>query len=232
MKPPLLPILVAIALSGCDRAAKASKAAPPPPAPLPIVAEAEIPAPASPTVTVEAGSNLRAIAAKAYGHEKFSGFVARLNDLPDPEQVTAGAILKTPSLPVAFREAGLDHRYQPAINALAKACTDFYDELPSYLEARKASGVERGTFAIPEKSRDTFLKCADAIDAARRELETAKEPHKAPRMTLDQFAQASSLLRELATGSIDGYGYDSDLIGQRLGLGFTNAIVWTQENHR
>jgi hypothetical protein len=126
----------------------------------------------------------------------------------------------------------MDATYQPAINALAKACTDFHAALPGYLEARQASGVELGNFAIPEKSRDTFTKCADAIDAATRELETAKEPHKVPRMTIDQFAQASAQLRELARGSIDGYGYDYDMVGQRLGLAFTNALIWTQEQHR
>ena len=221
MKPSLLPILAAIALSGCDRTAKVSKAPPPVPAPLPAAAEAEIPGPASPTVTVKAGANLGRIAADAYGHEEFSGFIARLI-----------GIAKTPPLPQAFREAGLDPCSQPAINALAKASTDYHDALPGYVEARLASAEKGSPVPIPEKTRDSFLKCADAIDAAKRELEGAKEPHQVPSMTLDQFAQAASLLRELATGSVDGYGYDADLIGQRLGLGFTNALIWTQEQHR
>ena len=232
MKPSLLPILAAIALSGCDRTAKVSKAPPPVPAPLPAAAEAEIPGPASPTVTVKAGANLGRIAADAYGHEEFSGFIARLNGIANPEQLKADSVLKTPPLPQAFREAGLDPCSQPAINALAKASTDYHDALPGYVEARLASAEKGSPVPIPEKTRDSFLKCADAIDAAKRELEGAKEPHQVPSMTLDQFAQAASLLRELATGSVDGYGYDADLIGQRLGLGFTNALIWTQVQHR
>ena len=108
MKPWSLPILAAIALSSCDRQSRISHAAAPAPAPLPVVAEAEVPAPANPTVSVEPGMDLGTIAEKAYGHSKFSGFVARLNGMTDPQKLPAGALLKTPSLPIAFREAGLD----------------------------------------------------------------------------------------------------------------------------
>lgn len=230
----LLPaVLAALALSACQKSSTAAKAPSAPPAvppPLPAVAEAEVPAPASLTVTLQPGDNLRAIGAKAYGHEKFSGFVARLNGIADPEKVAAGATLKTPALPVAFREAGLDPAYQPAINAMSKACTDFYAALPAYLEARKPSGLTRGNFAIPEQFRETFTRCADAIDAGTHVLEAAKEPHKVPRMTIDQFTQASAQLRFLARGGIEDYDYE--MVGQRLGLAFTNALIWTQEGHK
>lgn len=199
---------------------------------MPVVAIDDIPAPASPTVTVEKGSNLRAIGAAAYGHERFSGFVARVNGIEDPEKVIAGSTLKTPSLAVTFRDAGLDPQYQPVINVLAKACTDFHSMLPAYMKAREASGVTRGNFAIPGEIRTTFLGCADAIDAANRNLETIKAPHKVPRMTINQFAEAARLIRELATGYIDGYGYDYDLVGQRLGLAFTNGLIWALKRHQ
>ena len=84
-------------------------------------------------MTVEPGWNLRTIGAAAYGHERFSGFVAVLNGIADPERVPAGAILKTPSLAVAFHDAGMDPTYQPALNALAKSCTDYYATEPAYL---------------------------------------------------------------------------------------------------
>jgi hypothetical protein len=51
-------------------------------------------------------------------------------------------------------------------------------------------------------------------------------------MTIDQFKQAAGHIRELAAGLIDGLGYDYDLVGQRFGLAFTNALIWTQEHHR
>jgi hypothetical protein len=200
--------------------------------PLPSVAVDEVPAPSPSIIVVERGSNLRAISAAAYGHERFSGFVAALNGISDPERIIAGTTLKTPSLSAAFRDAGLDSRYQPAINALAKASTDFHATLPTYLKARSASGVASGTFTVPADTRATFMACADAIVAASAVLGTATPPHSIPKMTISQFLDAAGLIRELASGSIDGYGYDYDLVGQRFGLAFTNAIVWTQQHHR
>lgn len=222
----LLSIVVAILLStGCRRAAPTVRAIPP----LPVVATEAIPSPSTPSVIVERGANLRGIAGAAYGHGRFSGFVAVLNGIKDPECIVAGQELKTPSLSCAFRDAGLDPRYQPAINALSKACTDYYAAEPAYLKARNESGVKAGTFSMPEDIRATFLGCADAIDAAIAALRGVKPPDKVPKMTIAQFEQVSGLIRELATGSVDGYGYDSDLVGQRFGLGFTNAMVWAQK---
>jgi hypothetical protein len=80
----------------------------------------DVPAPARPEVTVQPGDNLRGIGAGAYGHERFSGFVARVNGIADPERLQAGLTLKTPPLSIAFRDAGLSPQYQPVINALAR----------------------------------------------------------------------------------------------------------------
>ena len=230
MRPTIFALSLALSLAACQRAAKAPAAKVRPP--LPVVAITDIPAPASASVVVKPGMNLREVGAGAYGHERFSGFVAVLNDIPNPEQIAVGITLKTPSLALAFQDAGLDPKYQPDINALAKACTDFREALPAYLEAREKSGGSAGTFAIPAESKKTFLECADAIDAARYDLDNVKSPHKIPRKTIDQVAQASFQLRELATGAIDGYGYDHDLVGQRFGLGFTNALIWTRDRHQ
>ena len=199
---------------------------------VPRVAVEDIPAPANATVVLKLGDNLRAVGAAAYGHERFSGFVARLNGIADPERVMAGATLKLPSLSIAFRDAGLDPRYQPAINVLAKSCTDFHAVLPAYLNARNVSGVGAGHFAISSDLQRKLAACADGIDAACRVLRSPPAPHAAPKMTIAQFTQVSDGIRELARGSIDGYGYDYDLVGQRFGLAFTNAIVWTQSGHR
>ncbi len=37
-------------------------------------------------------------------------------------------------------------------------------------------------------------------------------------------------LRGLATGVVDGYGYDYDMVGQRMGLGFTCLLIWAFED--
>lgn len=183
-------------------------------------------------MVIRPGDSLHAIAAEAYGHGRSAGFIARFNGLPDPEVVSVGISLKTPSLSVALREAGLDSRYQPAINALAKSSTDFFALLPSYREARTASGVSTGTFAIPPHMQAVLNSCADLTDAAMANLESVPAPHLPPKLAAGQFRQTAALLRDLAKGSIDGYGYDYDMVGQRFGLGFTNLLIWVQQQDR
>ena len=225
----LISTVLAILIStGCRRPASPVAAI----QPLPVVATEAVPPPASPTVIVERGSNLGAIAAAAYGHECFAGFVAAINGITDPGRIVAGQELRTPSLSSAFRDAGLDPRHQPAINALSKACTDYYAAEPAYLKARDESGVSSGAFPIPQGICVTFVGCADVIEAATAALRAANPPGNVPKMTIDQFQQVSGLIRELASGSIDGYGYDHEMVGQRFGLAFTNAIVWTQDHHQ
>lgn len=209
--------VITLALAGCNRT----------PA-LPVVRTEDVPAPAKLEVKVQHGDNLRAIGAGAYGHERFSGFVARVNGIADPERLAAGVTLKTPSLSVAFRDAGLSSQYQPAINVLSKACTDFHDVLPAFRTARHVGPVTNGHFPISRAHHDTFLKCATGIEAACRVLRDAKAPHAVPQKAINQFTEVARLLRELATGSVEPNGYDYDLVGQRFGLAFTNAMVWTQ----
>ena len=221
-------VLAVLISTGCRSPSSPIAAIPP----LPVVATEAVPPPASSSVIVERGATLGTIAAAAYGHERFAGFVAALNGITDPGRIVVGQELRTPSLSSAFFVAGLDPRYQPAINALSKACTDYYAAEPEYLKARDESGVSSGTFPIPNGIRATFAGCAAAIEAATAALGAAKPPDNVPKMTIDQFQQASGLIRELASGSIDGYGYDYDMVGQRFGLAFTNAIIWTQHHHQ
>ncbi|CAN5766841.1 hypothetical protein BH11VER1_BH11VER1_39580 [soil metagenome] len=222
--------LALIVVTGCDRktSSPAISSAPL----LPKVTIAQVPAPLVPMVTVNDGANLRSIGRAAYGHERFSGFIAALNGISDPERIQAGVALKTPSLAAAFRDVGADPVYQPAINVLAKACTNYYALEPSYLDARRASGVIRGKFTIDGQMSAKLVTCADSIDAGVAALSTVRPPHTVPAMAIGQFKQAAGHIRELATGMIDGYGYDYDLVGQRFGLAFTNALIWTQQHHR
>lgn len=225
----ILPTLFSVALFGCGRSSSPSVRSA---VPLPSLSVADIPAPTQAIVTVEPGGNLRAIGAAAYGHERFSGFVAALNGIRNPERVAAGAVLKTPSIAMAFKDAGADAAFQPALYALAKACTDYHTIEPSYLAARRASGVSSGKFAIDAALSAKLAGYADLIDAGVSSLASTRAPHSVPQMAIGQFRQAAGHIRELAAGEIDGYGYDYDLVGQRLGLGFTNALIWTQQHHR
>ena len=70
------------------------------------------------------------------------------------------------------------------------------------------------------------------MDAGIAALSIVKPPDSVPKRAIGQFKQAADQIRQLAGGSIDGYGYDYDLVGQRFARGFTNALIWTQQKHR
>lgn len=222
-------IVTAIFITGCGE--KAAVVAVPP---LPQVEISDVPSPASSTVVVKRGSNLQAIASEAYGHREFSGFVQTFNGIPSPESLQAGATLKPPSLPLAFREAGLDARYQPAINVLCKAWFDVKAVLPDYTTARYTSGVQDGgRFSIAPELSKKLLACADAIDAAIYVLNSPQgKGHTAPRMALNKFSGSSQILRSMADGYVGSLDYETFMMEKGFGLGFTYALIWTKENHQ
>jgi hypothetical protein len=225
----LTPILSLLLLAlGCNR--KPPKAVVPP---LPSVKMEDVSAPASVSVTIARGSNLREVAATAYGNEDFSGFVAALNGLADPARVAAGAVLKTPSLPAALHDAGLDPAYQPAFNVLAQTWAELRTALPDYQRERDAAGARDGTtFAITVALSRHLLQCADNTDAAIDVLAHPQEGHKPPRSTLGQFAGVSGILRQFATGQVGSMDYDVFLAEKSFGLGFSYALIWVKAHHQ
>jgi len=215
--------LAAICLMGCHRSS--SKAVPP----LPSVRTEDVPAPARPSVVLERGSNLRAVAGEAYGHEDFSGFVAALNGIANPELAMAGATLKTPSLSVALRDAGLDPKYQPAINALALSCVTLRGVLPYYEKERDGSTTRPVKLSTGVKDR--MVWCADAIDAALEVLRHPAPGHSVPKSTIGKLEGVSQSLRFYAAGNVESRDYDTFMLEKGFGLGFTYVLIWAQSHH-
>jgi hypothetical protein len=229
----LLAGLLSVGLMGCHKAAKPAKVHVVPP--LVAVAAAEVPAPPKPSVLLEKGMTLSKIAKEAYGHEKFSGFVASYNHIEDPTKLKIGAEIRTPAIPQAFADEGMDAKYQPAINALAKAAHDYFTLLPAYRAAVKPGTAKSGEatkVTVPADLKTKLESIADQVEAASAVLAAAAPPHKAPQATVGQFKQAMVLLRSLALGKVDSEGYDNDVIGQRFGSGMTDALIWTQQRHQ
>ncbi len=55
---------------------------------------------------------------------------------------------------------------------------------------------------------------------------------KAPGSTMGQLSKASNLAIELASGANDGYGYDLDILGQRIELAKRYLVIWAQNQFR
>jgi hypothetical protein len=231
--PTIVTIGALLLLAGCEKAPRKSAATSPPnpPPPLPLVAVADVPPSPAAEVELKPGANLGIVAQETYGHERFSGFLSVVNGITDPTRIRDGTELKTPSIPIAFQEAGADASYQPAINALAKAATDYFAQSGAFRGALTAS-TESGKPELSPGVAAVFISSADAVDAAVALLEKAKPPHTVPKKSIEQFRQASVHLRKLAKGDITPEDYNQDMVGQRFGLGFTNAILWTKDGHQ
>ena len=199
---------------------------------LPEVSVSEVPSPKTPSIVLKRGMLLGDVAGEVYGHERFYRFIMVVNGLTEETKIPAGKTLQTPSIAAAFHDAGLDPRYQPAINALAKAAMEFQAILPAYLKARETSGDSVGTFAIPKDIQSALSSQADVIVAVKRVLNKAQAPHQRPTTTIQHLEQAESWLRILAQCEIDGLGYDYDFVSQHTALSLSCAFVWMKEGYR
>ena len=189
----------------------------------------KVPAPTLTSIVMPEGGNLGEVAEKAYGHQRFAGFVASINGLTDPERVRSGAAIQTPALDEAFEKEHADPQFAGAIHLLSIASTDYFALLPNYLKIAHPS-VDKA-IPVSQALRERLTACADCIDAANGTLSAAKAPLHPPKMAIGQFAKTSELLRALAAGyPVDEYTRDT--IGQRLGLGFTDLIIWTENRHQ
>lgn len=214
--------LACAALCSCGRRAESTP-------PTIVAASRAVPAPRRASVVIQDGSTLGEVAEEAYGHNRFAGFIAKINGLSDPERLKSGATIATPSLEKAFEKAHLDPQFQGAIHYLALSSTDYFALLPAYLEALHSSPRNKDVALSPDL-RQKLNACADYLDTADAILSSARAPFSPPKLAIGQFSKTSELLRKLATGiMIDEYTRDT--IAQRFGLGFTNLMIWTQ-NHQ
>ena len=236
MRPSLAVIVISMctALAGCHKSRAPHPAAAPPPPPLPVVKAEDVPAPPQPTRVLEKGMVLSHIAAEAYGHERFAGMLSKFNKIEDPARIKAGTVIRTPSIPEIFKSEGLDPKYQPAINVLAMATHDYHALLPDYKTLRDKAMTDTGTtkIALPPDMKQKMEHIADAVASAAAVFAGAVPPHKPPMATVMQFRQAAVQIRTLASGVVHDSNNDDDMVGQRLGLGMTNALIWLQQRYQ
>jgi hypothetical protein len=175
---------------------------------------------------------LNGIAENVYGHQAYARMIAVYNRLPVDKVVPAGTVIKTPPLPVLFKDIGLFPKYESQFVRIFGAIEKYRAFLPAYKTVRKKGNgyFKAGTIALPEGMGNQLLALATSIKLSVTELrESAEKTGNVPAMTLNQFTEAATILRELAAGKVDGYGYDEDMVEQRLAHGLADAVAWSRE---
>jgi hypothetical protein len=196
----------------------------------PLAALADEPEPPS-EWSFSRGMSLRQIAREAYGSPAFSRMVELFNDV-DPRRIPAGTVIRTPSFEDLFGELDLIPDYGDALIPIFEAVRGYRELLKEYKPLREAAnGYGRaGVLELPANIKDGLTGFADSIARSVDIIELrSSQAGNVPRQTLAQFRQAESELRALATGSMDGYGYDEDMVFQRLANGLANAVAWSRE---
>ena len=100
--------------------------------------------------------------------------------------------------------------------------------------ARGFLGKKGGNNPHPEGNLTRRLKAAaEAIESAIQGLQKQKPGMKAiPQKMIGQLQSVSENLRNLAKGANDGYGYDIDMVHQRLNFALVNGIKWARNGFK
>ncbi len=181
--------------------------------------------------TIVRGMTLDQIATASYGHRAFSRMVALYNEV-DPRRIPAGAKIKTPPLSDMFKELGLIPEYQDGLTGIFDVLSGYGDLLVGYRAFRQGAGgnVRAGQRDLGPEMAARFNELADALGRSARQIASrSRQQGNVPTMFLGQVQDAEGLLRLLATGHMDGYGYDVDMVFQRLAHALANAVAWSRE---
>ncbi len=196
---------------------------------MPRVGIDEVVAPKTESVVFGPGMDLEKVAAAAYGERHFAVLLAQFHHVSE-SRIPDGMVIRTPSIPRLFQQAGLEARYQPAINALARAAQEFYTARPAYELERK--GVLRWTkFRVSDAMSRKLFRLADELEMSGEWLaKQVAAPQTVPKLSIGHFNQAAAGLRSLAKGVVEEY--DMEMIGQHFGHGFQNLLAWVEMQYR
>ncbi|MEO5714375.1 MAG: hypothetical protein ABIT37_12885 [Luteolibacter sp.] len=211
---------------------------------LPVTLNAQTPAkPARHEMQVRKGRYIRDTAQEIYGHHDFEGMIVLYNNLGQGRSTyAADQLIKLPPIGQIFREAKMDPAYLEVIDEMIAIATEYLEVDRQYFEIvgktdLKALQVEGrpGSIRVPV-SEVTKAKAADLerrLGVTREKLVSGmKKGHSTPNSFLRNLDGARAYLKSVASGVVDENCYDVDMVSQRLGRAFTNALIWTRENYR
>lgn len=177
---------------------------------------------------VEAGDTLWTISERRYGSRHYSKIIQLYNHIAEPSELHVGDEIKLPDLKAILADEGLTRLMGDEVDSVLAAKARYMDVERKLQDARR--GARRGeTVEIPEDVREALLGAADELDKAAAGFGVEKPGVvKAPKSLIGQLTQTSGNLRRMATGWSDGYGYDIDMVHQRLALAMRNGIIWAR----
>lgn len=179
--------------------------------------------------TLKQGDTLWDISRARYGNRHYSAIVMTHNNISDPSSLTTGTAIKLPDLDILMEQEGVNRMAKEEMELILSANTLFLSSKSVLVEARRGKRGEQ-PLKIPNATSESLVLAADKIDQAIKNLSNGSvEGREAPKSLILQLSKIPDELRKLANGSNDGYGYDLDMVQQRMVRAINNSIHWSRE---
>lgn len=199
--------------------------------------------PARPEMLVRKGQYIRDTAQENYGHHDFEGMIILYNNLAQGRATySTDQLIKLPPIHQIFHEANMDSDYLVLIDEMISIATEYQVVQRQYFEiagkqdlkALQADG-DPGSIRVPVMA-ETKAKAAELekrLGGVREKFVAGlKKGHTTPKSFLGNLKGAQDYLKGVSRGVVDEDCKDVDMVSQRLGRAFTNALIWTRENYK
>lgn len=167
---------------------------------------------------------LASVAKLRYGHQNYAGVIKLYNHIEDELHLEAGTTLRVPDISAILAEEGVTKAIAAEVELILCSRAK-YDNVKDKLGTLQAQ-VD-GTYAVPEDVKRELREAADDLQQATVNLKATKAGG-VPKSMIGQLEQCMQLMRELALGHLDSYGYDIDVVQQRYALALAYAIIWAR----
>ncbi len=176
------------------------------------------------------GDTLWNIARSRYGNRHYSTIIITHNNISRPESLSIGTSINTPDIDILLQQEGVYAILQYEMPLILQAYLLFTENEATLIESRLNNRKQR-IVSIPEKARYDLSMASEIILQAKNILtrNSISDSNFKNRIAA-QLQPLSIALRELSAGSNDGYGYDTDMIHQRIVRIIDYAIHWSRQN--
>ena len=189
---------------------------------------------------VKSGDTLESIVRQRYGNRCYMGLIAAHNGLVDSRLLVVGDTLRLPDLAVILAQEGLTPLVGAEMKSILAARETYAGvQLELWTIRRNAlriagdPGTPRPTLDLPEHVVASIVAASGQLRSAARGLRQPREGIiNPPHHLIGQLEKAAENLDPQSQGIQDGYGYDIDMIHQRIALALKYAIIWAEEGFR
>ena len=176
--------------------------------------------------------SLASIAARRYGHEDYSEVIKLYNHIEDAAVVAKGASVKLPDISTILAEEGFNTVAAPEMEMILCSRAK-YERVKQQLSELRINVAPGQRVPLTPNVKQGLLEAVDDLQQATESLKrTRPGVSAAPTKMIGQLESAMRIIRDLASGSHDDYGYDIDMVQQHYALALTNGIIWAREGFK